>query len=69
MKHFTEDFVHGMSNTRHLNAVSQQVDSAPSSSTNKSRKRKGKDKTFDQMYSNTRAMAESVATIVPNLMG
>ncbi|KAK9193602.1 hypothetical protein WN944_004299 [Citrus x changshan-huyou] len=55
---FTKDFVHGMSTTPDSNVVLQQLDSTPSSSTNKSRKRKSKDKTFDQVCSNIGAMVE-----------
>ena len=68
-KPFMEYYIDDMSYTPDMNTTPHQVDSAPSSSTNKSRKRKSKDKSFDHMCSNIGAMAELVATMVLKLNG
>lgn len=65
---FTEDFVHVMSNAPCSNTVPQQADSALSSSTNKSRKRRSKDKTFERLCLSIGAMADLATTIVPRLV-
>ena len=65
-----EGFNNDMSYTTQTNATShQQVDYAPSSSGNRSRKMKNKNKLFDHMCSRIGTMADSVATMVPNIDG
>ena len=65
-----EDFNNDMSYTPQTNATSlQQVDSAPSSSGNRSRKRKNKNKSFDHMCSRIGTMADSVAAMIRKMNG
>ena len=65
-----EDFNDDMSYTPQPNATShQQVDYAPSSSGNRWRKMKNKDKLFDHMCSRIGTMADSVATMVLKIDG
>lgn len=64
-----ENIVDNMSQTPQSHAPANENESAPSSSSHPKKKRRTKDKTFDNIFSNMRAMVESISAMVPKLDG
>lgn len=62
-----DDFVDDIFYTPQSYDVPHEVENAPRSSTNRSRKRKNKERTIDRMCSSIGTMAETVAAMVPQL--
>ncbi|KAH9778941.1 Myb DNA-bind 3 domain-containing protein [Citrus sinensis] len=66
---FMENILDDMSHTPQSHAHANENESVPSNSSHPKKKRRTKDKTFENMSSNMGAMAESISAIVPKLDG
>ncbi|ESR33672.1 hypothetical protein CICLE_v10006825mg [Citrus x clementina] len=66
---FMENILDDMSHTPQSHAHANENESIPSNSSHPKKKRRTKDKTFENMSSNMGAMAESISAIVPKLDG
>ncbi|KAK9199051.1 hypothetical protein WN944_014238 [Citrus x changshan-huyou] len=64
-----ENILDDMSHTPQSHAHANENESVPSNSSHPKKKRRTKDKTFENMSSNMGAMAESISAIVPKLDG
>lgn len=66
---FMENILDDMSHTPQSHAHANENESIPSNSSHPKKKRRTKDKTFENMSSNMGAMADSISAIVPKLDG